>query len=213
VGIGADRLDLARRFAGDGLQVAEAPRSKAERASLLALALTVLLVRGGERVSLIGTEAERPLTGETQLNRIGTVLAAARDGRPDFGAPPEAAYRRGGKAVFLSDFLGPIEPIRKALFRAAEAGLTGAIVQVLDPSEEAFPFDGRLIFESMGGAVDFETHRARALADAYRRRLGERRDELDRIARGCGWRMTTHHTDISPRKGLIWLYGAIGGGG
>jgi uncharacterized protein (DUF58 family) len=190
-----------------------APRSKAERASLLALALSVLLIRGGERVSLVGTEAERPLTGETQLNRIGTVLARPRAERPDFGAPPDAGWLRGGKAVFLSDFLGPIEPIEGAVNRAAEAGLTGALVQILDPSEEGFPFDGRMIFESMGGAVDFETHRARGLAEAYRRRMAERRDALERLARRCGWRMTVHHTDVSPRKGLIWLHGALGAGG
>jgi uncharacterized protein (DUF58 family) len=70
-----------------------------------------------------------------------------------------------------------------------------------------------VVFESMGREVDFETHRARALADAYRRRLAERRDALERIARRCGWRMTTHHTDVSPRRGLLWLYGAIGGPG
>ena len=190
-----------------------APRSKAERAALLALAVSVLLIRGGERVSLMGTEAGRPLTGETQLNRIGAVLSKPRAERPDYGAPPNAAFVKGGKAVFISDFLGPVETLEPALLRAAEAGITGALIQVLDPSEEAFPFDGRMIFESMGRQVDFETHRARGLAEAYRARLAERRDLLDRIARRCGWRMTTHHTDVSPRRGLLWLYGALGAGG
>ena len=190
-----------------------APRSKAERAALLSLALSVLLIRGGERVSLMATEAGRPLTGETQVNRIAMTLAKPRGGRPDFGAPPNEAFRKGGKAVFLSDFLGPIDVVEPALLRCAEAGVTGALVQILDPAEETFPFDGRMIFESMGGAVDFETHRARGLAEEYRRRLAERRDHLSRIARRCGWRMTTHHTDVSPRRGLLWLYGAIGGPG
>lgn len=190
-----------------------APRSKIERASLLALALGVLLARGGERVSLIGTDAARPGTGEAQLRRMGLALAKAPSDRPDFGVPPAAAFARGGKAVFLSDFLGPVESLRPALLRAADSGVTGALVQVLDPAEEAFPFDGRLVFESMGREVDFETHRARGLADAYRARLAERRDLLDSLARGCGWRFTVHHTDVSPRKGLIWLIGAIGAGG
>ncbi len=190
-----------------------APRSKVERASLLALALSVLLVRGGERIAVIGTDAARPGAGETQLRRIGAALAKSRADRPDFGAPPEAAFARGGKAVFLSDFLGPVESVEPALLRAAESGVSGALVQILDPSEEAFPFDGRMIFESMGGATRFETHRARGLADAYRQRLAERRDLLDRIVRRTGWRMTVHHTDVSPRKGLLWLMGAIGGVG
>jgi len=190
-----------------------APRSKVERASLLALALSVLLVRGGERIAVIGTDAARPGAGETQLRRIGAALAKPRTERPDFGAPPEAAFARGGKAVFLSDFLGPVESVEPALMRAAESGVSGALVQILDPSEEAFPFDGRMIFESMGGATRFETHRARGLAEAYRQRLAERRDLLDRIVRRTGWRMTVHHTDVSPRKGLLWLMGAIGGVG
>ncbi|WP_333832242.1 DUF58 domain-containing protein [Rubrimonas sp.] len=189
-----------------------APRSKVERVSLLALALSVLLIRGGERVALLGTDAARPLSGETQLRRIAMTLAKPREHRPDYGAPPDGAFARGGKAVFLSDFLGPMEAVRPALLRAAQAGISGVIVQVLDPAEEAFPFDGRVRFESMGREIDFETHRARALADAYRRRLAERRDELDTLARRCGWRMTVHHTDVSPRRGLLWLYAALGGG-
>jgi uncharacterized protein (DUF58 family) len=198
---------LAMDYQSDGT-----PRSKIERASLLALALGVLLTRGGERVALIGTDAARPGTGESQLRRMGIALAKPPAARPDFGAPPAAPFSRGGKAVFLSDFLGPEEAIRPALLRAADSGVTGALVQVLDPAEEHFPFDGRLIFESMGREIDFETHRARGLAEAYRARLAERRDFLDTLARRCGWRFTVHHTDVSPRRGLIWLIGAIAAG-
>ena len=85
-------------------------------------------------------------------------------------------------------------------------------MQVLDPAEEAFPFDGRMIFESVGRGVSFETHRARGLADAYRARLAERRDQLSALARRSGWRFEVHHTDVSPRRALIWLYGAVSGG-
>jgi uncharacterized protein (DUF58 family) len=198
---------LAMDYASDA-----APRSKRDRAALLAMAAGVLLERGGERIGLIGTEAARPLGGETQLRRMGVILSATRETRPDFGAPPDTAFTRGGKALFLSDFFGPMEQLERVVEAAASHGVGGALVQIVDPSEEAFPFDGRMIFESMGGGLDFETHRARALADAYRRRLAERRDALDRLARRCGWRLTVHHTDVSPRKALIWIHGALGGG-
>lgn len=190
----------------------DAPRSKRDRAALLALALGVLLIRGGERVSLLRTDAERPLSGETQLRRMGASLAAApSEDRPDFGAPPRHAFLRGGKAVFLSDFMGPREEIFPALAHAAEAGVSGCYVQIVDPAEEAFPFDGRLVFRSLGGGVEFETHRARGLKEAYVRRLAERRAALDDMARRCGWRCMIHRTSESPRKALLWLYGAVGG--
>lgn len=189
-----------------------APRSKRDRAALLAMAASVLLESGGERIGLMGTEAARPQGGETQLRRIGAILSVDREDRPDFGAPPDTAFSRGGKALLLSDFLGPVEQVARVMEAASSHGVGGALVQIVDPSEESFPFDGRMIFESMGGALDFETHRARALADAYRRRMAERRDALDRLARRCGWRVTVHHTDVSPRKALIWIHGALGGG-
>ncbi len=188
-----------------------APRSKRDRAALLSLALGVLLIRGGERVSLLGTDAARPLGGETQLRRMGAALASSRPDRPDFGAPPRHAFRRGGKAVFLSDFMGPRDEIFPALAYAAECGVSGCYVQIVDPAEEAFPFDGRLVFESLGGGVEFETHRARGLRRAYLERLAERRDALRDMARRCGWRCMIHRTSESPRTALLWLYGAIGG--
>jgi len=189
-----------------------APRSKGARAALLALSLAVLLARGGERFGLIGTDAARPMSGEAQLSRMGLALSKTGANRPDFGAPPAAPFAKGGKAVFLSDFLGPMAAIEPAVKRAADAGVGGALVQVLDPAEEAFPFDGRMIFESVGRGVSFETHRARGLADAYRARLAARRDQLSALARRSGWRFEVHHTDVSPRRALIWLHGAVSGG-
>ena len=187
-----------------------APRTKAQRARLLALALGVLLTRGGERVSLLGTGAERPATGEPQLQRMALELLREGGPRRDFGAPPRAAMSAGGKAVFLSDFMGPREDVFPALIHAAERGVSGAYLQIVDPAEEVFPYDGRLVLESLGGGVEFETHRARGLRDAYLQRLAERRDALMATARRCGWQCTVHRTDESPRKALLWLYAAIG---
>ena len=187
-------------------------RSKSDRAALLSMALGVLLIRGGERVSLLGTDAARPASGESQLVRMGSILTEHNATRPDFGAPPKADFARGGRAVFLSDFMGPRDEIFPALAHAAEAGVSGAYVQVVDRAEETFPFDGRLVFESMGREVKFETDRARGLQSAYKDRLAERRRDLEQTARRCGWRCLIHRTDESPRKALLWLYSAIAGG-
>ena len=187
------------------------PRSKAERARLLALALSVLLVNAGERVSLMGTPASPPRGGRTQLNRMALALAGdeARE-RPEYGAPPADRMARGGRAVFLSDFLGDPDDLMPALAHAADQGVGGCFVQVLDETEEAFPFDGRVIFESMGGGTEFETQRAKALREAYAARLAERRARLKDLARTLGWRVLFHRTSQSPRSALLWLYMAIG---
>lgn len=189
----------------------DSERSKGERAALIALALSVLLVKGGERIALMGGAAAQPRGGRGQLNRMAMELAGMRgEDRPDYGAPPPDQFMRGGRAVFLSDFLGPVEALSPALARAADRGVRGVFVQVLDESEESFPFDGRLIFESMGGSASFETQRARGLQAAYRARLAARRGELEAIAGRLGWRVMFHRTSQSPRAALLWLYMAIG---
>ncbi|MEM9812677.1 MAG: DUF58 domain-containing protein, partial [Pseudomonadota bacterium] len=89
--------------------------------------------------------------------------------------------------------------------------VAGCFVQVVDESEEEFPFDGRTVFQSMAGTVQFETQRARALRAAYRDKLAERREALETMARRTGWRCLIHRTSESPRTALLWLYMAIGG--
>ena len=175
--------------------------SKAERASLLALALGVLLSRGGERFGLIGTDAERPRTGERQLERLAFLLSQPPDeNAPEYGAPSDYALPRAAEAVL------------PALRRAAGQGTGGVLLQVLDPVEEEFPFAGRTRFESLGGSLRHDTDEARALREKYLHRLAERRDELAAMARGAGWQLMLHRTDESPRKPLLGLHAWLGGG-
>jgi uncharacterized protein (DUF58 family) len=186
-------------------------RSKYERAALLALSLSVLLTKAGERVALMGTAAAQARAGRAQLNRMALALGGDHsDERPDYGIPPADRMTPGGRAVFFSDFLGDIEALKPALAHAADQGVRGAFVQVLDASEEAFPFDGRMIFESMGGTTEFETQRARALREAYSERLAERRETIKGYARHLGWRWLFHNTSQPPRSALLWLYMALG---
>ncbi|MCB6179129.1 DUF58 domain-containing protein [Rhodobacter sp. Har01] len=191
-------------FTGDK---ARAP--KADRARLLALALAVLLLKGGERVGLAGIAP--PRGGRSQIVRLAARLAGIKDGG-DYGAPQVEGMVGHGRAVFLSDFLGPLDGVETALARAADRGVKGALLQVLDPAEEEFPFDGRTIFESMGGSLRHETQQAGELRARYLARLAERKDRLAALARAVGWHFSTHHTGAPAQSALLWLYRALEGG-
>lgn len=186
-----------------------APRTKEARASLLALALSVLLSRGDERFGLLGTDAERPATGQSQLQRMASILTADLDERPDHGRPPRILRRRVGRAVFLSDFCGPEDGVLAAVGEASARGIGGILVEILDPVEESFPFAGRTRFESPGRSVRYDSDQARAIRDGYLTRLARRRDRLSRAAQG--WQLISHRTDESPRRPLLALFRALGG--
>lgn len=184
--------------------------SKAERAALLALAVAIVLNRGGERVGLIGTEAALPRRGARQLERLTTELLRDRP-RPDYGAPPLTRFPHGSRAVFLSDFLGPRDALIAQIAQAADQGVAGCLVQVLDETEESFPFDGRTVFRSMAGEIEYETDRAKSLRAAYRDKLARRKEELKDLARNTGWLYLHHLTNTPPRAALVWLYAALEG--
>lgn len=197
-------VDDARsmEFSGD-----ERRTTKADRARLLALAISVLLIRSGERVGLADPVVP-PRSGEFQLVRLAQTFTAPA-GDADYGAPEARAMLHGSRAVFISDFLGDPSGVERALTLAADRGVRGAILQILDPVEEAFPFDGRTIFESMTGAIRHETRRAGDLRDRYCARLAERKDRLSTFARRVDWQFSTHHTDQPAQVPLLWLYHAL----
>ncbi len=183
--------------------------TKAARAQMLTMALAILLSKAGERISLLGTNAAESKTGEQHLQRIAWALAGDENDA-DFGAAPNFHDLKAARSVFISDFLGENENILAPMQAAAERAGTGCIVQILDPAEEEFPFDGRVIFESMGGAIKFETHRANGLRESYQTRLAERTELLETFARQSGWRFIRHRTSDSATNLLLWLYMSIG---
>nr|WP_238941424.1 DUF58 domain-containing protein [Jannaschia sp. Os4] len=186
------------RFAGEGRP------TKLRRAQTLALALASLATRAGERAGLAQLP-EPPRGGRAQLIRIADALLEGGDA-PDYGAVRPRIMPMGARAVFASDFLGPLDAVRRALTSAADRSVRGVLLQVLDPEEEAFPYDGRTVFESMAGTLSFETLKAGRLRDDYLARLAARRAELRDLARRTGWTLITHHTDRPASTALLPLW-------
>jgi uncharacterized protein (DUF58 family) len=108
--------------------------------------------------------------------------------------------------------MGDVSAVKEALTTAADRGVQGVLYQVLDPVEEAFPFRGRTIFESVGGSLAHETLKASDLRDRYLERLAERKAELQAICAQTGWRYGLHHTSDSAQSALLWLHAALSGG-
>ncbi|WP_299880900.1 DUF58 domain-containing protein [uncultured Sulfitobacter sp.] len=179
---------------------------KSERARVLAMAAAILLVRGGERVGFTGTTLP-PRRGNAQILRIAEMLC--EDDAADYSPPEHRAMIPHARAVFISDFMGDLAEVQLALTKAADRGVRGVLFHILDPSEEAFPFTGRTIFESMGGTLRHETLKANDLKDRYLERLATRKAELQSLCAVTGWQYGLHHTDASAQSALLWLYGAL----
>lgn len=190
------------RYSGDASRA-----TKMFRSQVLALALGMVLLRGGERVGLLGLPARQGRAHAGLLAR--QLLAQAADASRN-EHPGISLLRPNQRVVLFSDFLDDPSWLDPFIAQAAGSGMRGALVQVLDPDEENFPFGGAITFRSPGGDQRHDSRDAAGLRDAYLTRLAERRDWLNRQSGKAGWYFTHHVTDQAPAHVLGWLYQALG---
>ncbi|SMO61024.1 DUF58 domain-containing protein [Paracoccus laeviglucosivorans] len=182
--------------------------AKRDRADLLALSLSLALLAGGERVGLAGQPARM---GRVQADRIASGLVTRQALGSDEDAPPAEALRPGQRIVLIDDYLGDPAPVLAYLHRAAGMGVQGAMLQLLDPDEEGFPYGGAVLFRSVSGALSHDTRDAGGLRAAYLARLAERRTMLSRACMTAGWHFGTHDTAAAPSQALMWLWSVLEG--
>lgn len=189
-----------------------APASKKARAIVLMLAAAELLVRGGERVALLGLT--QPTASRRATVKLAEALAQHSDGPVLAGSlPPRSRIARYSGALLFSDFLDPLPDIRARLEGLAGTGVSGHLVQILDPAEETLPYDGRTEFLAPEGGARWIADRAESLRGAYRQRLEAHRAGLAEIAHRLGWSFMVHHTDRSASEPLLTLIMRLGAGG
>ena len=184
--------------------------TKRHRAELILVALASLLVRGGERLTLLGS-GMAPMSGRVALSRLvdlveraGPHAASARAGLPVVEQLP-----RAGQLVLIGDFLGALDATHKMVAGFAAAGVGGHILQIIDPAEEDLPFGGRVRFEGVEERDELLVSRVETIRDAYAGRFREHREALRAMAQAVGWSFSAHRTDRPPSLALLALHAAL----
>ena len=180
--------------------------TKADRAALLLMALAMLLVRGGERVGLLGSP-ERPSPGQLGLDRLIRQLdSGERDSLPRTQALPRRA-----QIVLFGDFLAPLDETRALLAAYLGSECCGQLVQIFDPAEEDLPYSGRIRFEGLEREPAALISRTEDVRESYQFRVASHRAGLRQIAAAAGWGFIGHRTDHPPATALLALWTALSG--
>jgi uncharacterized protein (DUF58 family) len=178
--------------------------TKQERCELLLLALGALLARGGERIALLGG-GHMPASGKGALN---TVLSGLALDTPLYAI--NQSVPRHATLILLSDFLDPVDELGSALERIATSGVAVEMIQVLDPSEIALSFSGRVRFREMASDAPAESDalipRVESVRPAYQQALLRQQEALAELARRRGWNFMTHSTDAPPEEPVRALH-------
>lgn len=176
--------------------------NKKDYADVLLLALGIVLLNGGEQVSLLGTDLA-PQTGYPSIQRLADMLPAqgtlAETGRPVAG---------NAHAVLISDFYFSIEEIAAFIAPLAARRVGGTLVQVFDPAEETLDYSGRVRFQDSEGLglEQIDIPQVEAIRAEYRRKFAAHQMALEDMARGFGWRFAALSTATDPAAALTRLY-------
>jgi uncharacterized protein (DUF58 family) len=178
---------------------------KRERADLLLLAVASLLLRGGERVRLMGGPS-RLRGGVGALEELAEALSGLEGGA---GTPEPTPLPRHARVVLIGDFLAPLDEIRAAVDRLAAVPVTGHLLQVLDPAEALLPYSGRVRFKGLEQEADELVPRVEGIRAGYAEALSRQLHGLANLCTAAGWGFGTHRTDHAPESALLALYAAL----
>lgn len=181
---------------------------KADRASVLSLALSSLLMRAGERCAIIG-ETDKPRAGRIGFERLSYRLAQS-EGRSEM---LDAKVAPHAKMVITSDFLDDPEIWAERLARLSGRPVSGVLLHIIDPAEMSFPYKGRLELRlpGMKSSVPFILGRAEQAREKYQTKFQAHCRAMDDIARRLGWTLIRHQTDAPATQALTALYQALSG--
>jgi uncharacterized protein (DUF58 family) len=202
-------LETARTFlfwvdpaAGFAWSSGETIPQKADRALVLSMALAGALSRSGERCGALGG-GRGAVTGARAPARVGEDLRNFRKDTP-FPRPPKDR----AAVVIASDFYSSLENWRSNLRPIAAKCRDGVLLQVCDPIEETYPFNGRVRFFRPGEERERLIGRAESIRDGYLDKFAQRREDMIQLAAELGWRFVTHVTSEEPRTPLgVLAYG------
>ncbi len=184
------------------------PMTKAERAIILGLAAADMLVRGGEKVGLMG--ASPAMASRRIIERLADVLLAQKNSEHNL---PKDPLTPRSEALLISDFIAPLPEIEASLKALAGRGARGHLILVSDPAEVLFPFSGQTEFIDPEDGFRLRLGEAGELAASYHDKLQAHREALRRIASALGWTLTSHVTDKPASEALLRFSMAMASGG
>jgi uncharacterized protein (DUF58 family) len=193
------------RSASMGFTSKLALQPQIDRAVVIGLAVADLLIRGGERVGLLGLT--RPLAARNIIDRFAEAMIAEENGA-SFKAhelPPSSELQARSQLVWISDFLSDPAEIDDRIQHLSVSGARGHLVMVADPIEETFPFSGHTEFVDVDSAARLRLGRAEVFRDDYMMRLAAHREAIRAAATKRGWTLLINRTDRPASEALLAL--------
>jgi uncharacterized protein (DUF58 family) len=127
------------------------------------------------------------------------------------GLPQTSMIRGWSDIVLIGDFLDDADSVMGRIGPLARRGLRGHVIEVADPAEELFPYNGRTEFSDPETGSKLIAGRAENLRDDYQRAYLARRENLGQSLRQLGWTFLSHRTDRLASEALVAVHMYLSG--
>jgi len=179
--------------------------SKKDYAEILLLALSIVLLDGGEQVSLMGTDLASQ-TGVSSIQRIFETL------------PAQMSLEESGRfvaarshVILISDFYFPVAQLASFCESLMTRRVGGMLVQVFDPAEQSLPYSGRIWFHDIENmsSEPLIVPNVEVIREEYGRKFAAHQKDLADMASGIGWKFEKFGTDTKLETAIPRLYDVL----
>ena len=177
---------------------------KADRADLILLALSSLLIRGGERIAMLGTSMKPSASRATPVQICAMIEKRML---PGLAIPDKNFIPKHSHTIWVGDFLSPLTQIKEIIAYYASQGIRGYILQILDPAEKSLPYDGRILFRKMEEEdKDVLVRDTESIREKYQKEMRGQIEGIKQVTKSFGWKFFSHQTDHKPEQILNELF-------
>ncbi|CAI3923773.1 DUF58 family [Commensalibacter communis] len=183
--------------------------TKQNRAFLLGLTLSSLLLSGGERVKLLLPNQQiNSFRGTHQLYPLAEQLTQSEASSANPFPMPEYVSPHAW-TVLISDFLYPYEKLAEFLKQMAQRPSNILLIQVTDPAEKELPFKGRIQFTGLEGEEGLILSNNKQSSANYKELWTDHQHKLKRLSQNVGIPMLCDFSDRNAAQILLQAWNIL----
>ncbi|EUK18206.1 hypothetical protein COMX_00610 [Commensalibacter papalotli (ex Servin-Garciduenas et al. 2014)] len=184
--------------------------TKQNRAFLLGLTLSSLLLNGGERVRLLLPNQQiNGFRGTHQLYPLAEQLTQSNSFSSTSPFPMPEQVSPHAWTVLISDFLHPYDQLANFLKKMAERPSHLLLIQVADPAEKTLPFKGRIEFRGLEGEEGLILSNNAQSSSDYETLWAEHQKKLKNLSQNVGIPLLYDFSDQHAAQTLLQAWNIL----
>lgn len=184
--------------------------TKQNRAFLLGLTLSSLLLNGGERVKLLlPNQQNNGFRGTHQLYPLAEQLTQSINLTPSNPFPIPEQVSPNAWTVLISDFLYPYDQLADFLKKLAERPSHLLLIQIADPAEKTLPFKGRIEYRGLEGEDGLILSNNAQSSSDYETLWTDHQKKLKRLSQNVGIPLLCDFSDQHASQTLLQAWNIL----